>query len=122
MLPVTLPMDICCSTCENHMCKGTDVNFRKHDVVGETYRGAQIFRFHFNCTKCSAEIAIKPDPKRSRYVVESGGIDTLEAMRRRMEDAVEEMFYDRCLRSHALRASRELERNARRESESITPI
>ncbi|PON73011.1 CWC16 protein [Parasponia andersonii] len=72
MLPITLPINICCDTCQNYISKGTDVNFRKEEVMGETYMGAQIFRFHFKCTRCSAPIAIKPHPKKSDYVVESG--------------------------------------------------
>ncbi|KAJ9536790.1 hypothetical protein OSB04_un000014 [Centaurea solstitialis] len=67
-----LPMSIRCSTCENHIYKGTKFNSYKEDVIGE------IFKCYFNCTKCSAEITIKTDPQNSDYVVESGAARNVE--------------------------------------------
>jgi hypothetical protein len=67
-----LPMTVMCNTCGNYIVKGTKFNSRKEDVIGEDYLGITIFRFYFRCTRCSAEIAMKTDPKNSDYVVETG--------------------------------------------------
>ncbi|KAG6710890.1 hypothetical protein I3842_05G025800 [Carya illinoinensis] len=84
-----LPMSIRCNTCGNYIYKGTKFNSSKEDVIGETYLGIQIFRFYFKCTKCSAELAMKTDPKNSDYVVESGATRNFEPWRE--EDEVTEM-------------------------------
>lgn len=69
-----LPVRVRCNTCGNYMSEGTKFNCREEQVINEMYLGIKIHRFYIKCTKCSAEITIKTDPKNSGYVVESGAI------------------------------------------------
>jgi chemotaxis protein histidine kinase CheA len=80
-----LPMSIRCDTCGNYITKGTKFNARKEDVIGEDYLGITIFRFYFRCNRCSAEIAMKTDPKNSDYVVEAGAKRNFEPWREKDE-------------------------------------
>ncbi|CAF1829492.1 splicing factor YJU2-like [Brassica napus] len=69
-----LPVRVRCNTCGNYMSEGTKFNCREEQVMNEMYLGIKIHRFYIKCTKCSAEMTIKTDPKNSGYVVESGAI------------------------------------------------
>ena len=80
-----LPMSIRCDTCGNYITKGTKFNARKEDVIGEDYLGITIFRFYFRCNRCSAEIAMKTDPKNADYVVEAGAKRNFEPWREKDE-------------------------------------
>jgi len=82
-----LPMSICCNTCGNYITKGTKFNARKEDAIGEEYLGLKVFRFYFRCSRCSAEIAMKTDPKNADYVVEAGAKRNFEPWREK--DAVQ---------------------------------
>ena len=76
-----LPMSIRCSTCGTYMYKGTKFNCRKEDVKDDTYLGIMKFRFYFKCTKCSAEMIMKTDPKNSDYEMEAGASRNFEPWR-----------------------------------------
>eukprot|EP00240_Pyramimonas_obovata_P016394 CAMPEP_0118930872 /NCGR_PEP_ID=MMETSP1169-20130426/7415_1 /TAXON_ID=36882 /ORGANISM="Pyramimonas obovata, Strain CCMP722" /LENGTH=286 /DNA_ID=CAMNT_0006873297 /DNA_START=112 /DNA_END=968 /DNA_ORIENTATION=- len=76
-----LPMSIRCNTCGNYIYKGTKFNCRKEDAEGEDYLGIRVFRFYFKCTRCSAELAMKTDPKHSDYIMEAGATRNFEPWR-----------------------------------------
>ncbi|KAL6878460.1 hypothetical protein ACP4OV_012630 [Aristida adscensionis] len=77
-----LPMSVRCATCGEYLGRGTKFNARKEDAAGEKYVGAiQVYRFYIKCSRCSAEIAFKTDPKNSDYAVESGATRNFEAWR-----------------------------------------
>ena len=68
-----IPFTIYCCTCNNYMYRGTKFNMRKELVQGEAYLGEiQVYRFYFKCSRCSAEIIMKTDPKNHSYVMENG--------------------------------------------------
>ena len=60
---------------------GTKFNSRKEDAAGEDYLGVQVYRFYFKCTRCSAELVMKTDPKNSDYTVEAGATRNYEPWR-----------------------------------------
>ncbi|KAM3355035.1 hypothetical protein ACQJBY_025665 [Aegilops geniculata] len=78
---VMLPMSIRCGTCGTYISKGTKFNSRKEDAAGEAYLGIRVHRFYIKCTRCSAEIAFKTDPRNSDYTVESGASRNFEPWR-----------------------------------------
>ena len=66
------PFSMRCNTCGEYIYKGRKFNARKELVVGEDYYGIKIFRFYIKCTRCSAEITFKTDPKNTDYAAEHG--------------------------------------------------
>lgn len=76
-----LPMSVRCLTCGNFMYIGTKFNMRKETVLDEDYLGIKIYRFYFKCTRCSAEVTMKTDPKNHDYVCEHGASRNYEPWR-----------------------------------------
>ncbi|CAL6280305.1 unnamed protein product [Bathycoccus prasinos] len=116
-----LPMSICCQTCGNFISKGTKFNSRKEDAKGETYLGLRIFRFYFRCPRCSGEIAMKTDPERSDYIVESGasrnyepwkGEETANELKERERQEAEEGDEMKKLENKTKASKREMDLNA----------
>ncbi|TBU08412.1 DUF572 domain-containing protein [Hamiltosporidium magnivora] len=73
-----LPFTIGCITCKEYISKGYKFNAVKEKVVGETYLGVEIYRFHIKCTNCRCEMTLKTDPKNGEYIVEFGCIKVNE--------------------------------------------
>lgn len=66
------PFSMRCNSCGEYIYKGRKFNARKETVQGEDYYGIKIFRFYIKCTRCSAEITFKTDPKNTDYLAEHG--------------------------------------------------
>ncbi|TPX37781.1 hypothetical protein SeLEV6574_g07876 [Synchytrium endobioticum] len=75
------PFSMQCITCGEYIYKGKKFNARKERVDGENYLGIQIFRFYIRCTRCSAELTFKTDPKNSDYICEGGAQRNFEPWR-----------------------------------------
>lgn len=72
------------------MYKGRKFNARKETPVDERYLNIQIYRFYIRCTRCSAEIVFRTDPKNQDYAVEKGAKRNTEPWRRGLEGELEE--------------------------------
>lgn len=69
------------SSCSEYIYKGKKFNARKETVENEVYFGIKIFRFYIKCTRCSAEITFKTDPKNTDYIAEHGAARNFEPWR-----------------------------------------
>ncbi|KAM4088076.1 hypothetical protein ACB094_07G044200 [Castanea mollissima] len=78
-MPMKIPLSICCDTCSYFIRRGKTILSRKEQVIGEDCMGIPIYRFRFNCTKCSAPLSIKADHVNLDRVVESGATRLTEA-------------------------------------------
>ena len=67
---IMLPFSLQCGTCGEYIYRGTKFNASK-EAAGE-YLGIPVWRFYFRCSNCSAEMAMKTDPKNADYVCELG--------------------------------------------------
>lgn len=54
-----------CIACGEFIYKGRKFNARK-ETTDETYYAIKIYRFYIRCTRCSAEITFKTDPRHSK--------------------------------------------------------
>lgn len=75
------PFSMACKSCGEYIYKGRKFNARKEIVVNEDYYGIKIFRFYIKCTRCSAEITFKTDPKNTDYEMEHGATRNYQAWR-----------------------------------------
>ncbi|KFA47065.1 hypothetical protein S40293_04634 [Stachybotrys chartarum IBT 40293] len=106
------PFSMKCTTCGEFIYKGRKFNARKETPTDEKYLNIQIFRFHIRCTRCSAEITFRTDPKSNDYAVVKGAVRNLEPWRNRV--AEEESVEDRLnrLEREEAEAAGEEEKNA----------
>ncbi|KAK5662982.1 hypothetical protein OQA88_6395 [Cercophora sp. LCS_1] len=118
------PFSLRCTACGEYMYRGRKFNARKETPVDEKYLNIQIYRFYIRCTRCSAEIVFKTDPKNADYVVERGAKRNTEPWRRGLEGELEESDEARLDRLEREMAEAEgdtgMERNAMAELEAKT--
>ncbi|EEU44266.1 uncharacterized protein NECHADRAFT_84632 [Fusarium vanettenii 77-13-4] len=81
------PWSMKCTTCGEYIYKGRKFNSRKTTPVEEKYLGIQIFYFSIRCTRCSAEIRFRTDPKNNDYALVSGAVRSMEPWRNRAAEA-----------------------------------
>ena len=74
------PFSMKCTQCGEYIYKGRKFNARK-ETTDEKYLNIQIFRFYIRCTRCSAEITFKTDPKNMDYTCERGAKRNFEPWR-----------------------------------------
>ncbi|KAI0194089.1 CWC16 protein [Xylaria flabelliformis] len=84
------PFSMKCLQCGEYIYRGRKFNARKETPVDEKYLGIQIFRFYIKCTRCSAEICFKTDPKNNDYACERGAKRNTEPWRVGREETDEE--------------------------------
>jgi hypothetical protein len=108
------PFPMKCTACGEYIYKGRKFNARK-ETTEEKYFSIPIYRFYIRCTRCSAEITFKTDPKNMDYECERGAKRNTEPWRKdgASKEETEEEMYDRIERE-------EEERNAMVELETKT--
>lgn len=74
------PFSMKCTSCGEYIYKGRKFNARK-ETTDEKYLAITIYRFYIRCTRCSAEITFKTDPKNMDYICEKGAKRNFEAWR-----------------------------------------
>lgn len=74
------PFSMKCTQCGEYIYKGRKFNARK-ETTEEKYLSISIYRFYIRCTRCSAEITFKTDPKNMDYVCERGAKRNFEPWR-----------------------------------------
>ncbi|OJJ48996.1 hypothetical protein ASPZODRAFT_60874 [Penicilliopsis zonata CBS 506.65] len=74
------PFSMKCTQCGEYIYKGRKFNARK-ETTDEKYLSITIYRFYIRCTRCSAEITFKTDPKNMDYICERGAKRNFEVWR-----------------------------------------
>lgn len=105
------PFSMKCTSCGEYIYKGRKFNARK-ETTEEKYYAITIFRFYIRCTRCSAEITFKTDPKNMDYECERGARRNFEVWREaKVAEETEEERLDRLEREEEERdAMKELEK------------
>lgn len=75
------PFSMKCMSCGEFIYKGRKFNSRK-ETTDEKYLNIPIYRFYIRCTRCSAEITFKTDPKGMDYTCERGAKRNFEVWRK----------------------------------------
>jgi hypothetical protein len=112
------PFSMKCLSCGEYIYKGRKFNSRKEIRPDEKYLGIQILFFHIKCTRCSAEITFRTDPRNTDYAMVKGAMRSFEPWRNKelAEESVDERL-DRLEREEAEAAGEE-EKNAMEDLEA----
>ncbi|TQV99068.1 mRNA splicing protein Yju2 [Cordyceps javanica] len=104
------PFSMKCLTCGEFIYRGRKFNSRKVTDQTQRYLNIQIFSFHIKCTRCSAEITFRTDPKNNDYAMVSGAARNMEPWRDRAaaDESLEDRL-DRLEREEAEAAGEEAE-------------
>ena len=112
------PFSMKCLTCGEFIYRGRKFNSRKETDMSQKYLNIQVFSFHIKCTRCSAEITFRTDPKNNDYAMVKGAVRNIEPWRNRdAEDENLEQRLDRLEREEAEAAGEE-DKNAMEELEA----
>ena len=105
------PFSMKCTSCGEYIYKGRKFNARK-ETTEEKYYAITVFRFYIRCTRCSAEITFKTDPKNMDYMCEKGAKRNFEPWREaKLAEETEEETLDRVAREEEEKdAMKELEK------------
>ncbi|KAF5126069.1 Pre-mRNA-splicing factor cwf16 [Metarhizium anisopliae] len=106
------PFSMKCMTCGEFIYRGRKFNSRKETNIEHKYLNIQIFQFHIKCTRCSAEIIFRTDPKNNDYAMVRGAVRNMEPWRNKVaeDESVDERL-DR-LELEEAEAAGEEEKNA----------
>ena len=97
------PFSMRCTSCGEYIYKGRKFNARK-ETTDEKYYAITIYRFYIRCTRCSAEITFKTDPKNMDYECERGAKRNFEPWREaKLAEETEEERLDRLEKEEAER-------------------
>lgn len=89
------PFSMKCTSCGEYIYKGRKFNARK-EITDEKYYNISIIRLYIRCTRCSAEITFKTDPKTTDYTCERGARRNFEPWREaKLAEETEEERLDR---------------------------
>lgn len=75
-----------CTTCGEFVSKGRKFNAKKETNFEERYLSIQVYFFHIKCTRCSAEITFRTDPKNCDYAMVKGAVRNMEPWRNRITE------------------------------------
>ena len=78
---IMAPFSMKCLTCGEYIYKGRKFNARKDTRPNEKYYNITIIFFHIKCTRCSAEITLRTDPKNADYAMVKGALRNVEPWR-----------------------------------------
>ncbi|RDA95711.1 hypothetical protein CP533_1083 [Ophiocordyceps camponoti-saundersi (nom. inval.)] len=109
---IMAPFTMRCMTCGEFIYRGTKFNARKEMNPDEKYFAIQVIFLHIKCTRCSAAITFRTDPKNIDYAMVKGAVRNMEPWRNRQaeEETIEERL-DR-LEQEEAEAAGEKEKNA----------
>ncbi|KAK4228795.1 CWC16 protein [Podospora fimiseda] len=84
------PFSMQCTTCGEFIYRGRKFNSRKETPPDEKYLNIQLYRFYIRCTRCSAEIIFRTDPRNQDYIVEKGAKRNTDPWKRGLEKGRED--------------------------------